>query len=121
MFRSFKLKIAFSSVLMTTLLLMGFGLFCVQMTWRVGLDRIDRELRALVDSDMRKSHSSKHWERFDEALKRMYSAQADKQFVLSVSDTQGVLLFESDEWKREIAPQTIPRSIPPYRSLKTNR
>jgi heavy metal sensor kinase len=118
MLRSFKLKIAFSSVLLTTLLLMGFGLFCVQMTWRVGLDRIDRELRALVDSDMRKSHSSKHWERFDEALKRMYSAQEDRQFVISVSDTHGALLFESPSWKEEIAPQTIPRSIPPEKEFE---
>jgi heavy metal sensor kinase len=118
MFGSFKFKIALSSVLLTAILLMGFGLFCVQMTWRVGLDRIDRELRALVDADMRKSHSSKHWERFDEALKRMYAAQAEKQFVLSVSDTQGILLFESDEWKQEIGPQLIPRSIPPEQEFE---
>jgi len=113
MIRSFKLKIVFSSVLLSGALLAAFGFFCIQMTYRVGLDRIDRELRALVDADMRKSHTDKHWERYNDALKRMYRSQAGKAFVLSVSEKEGKILFESDGWKQDIATGTIPRPAPP--------
>ena len=113
MLHSFKLKIVFTSVLLTGILLVAFGLFCVQMTWRVGLDRIDRELRALVDADMRKSHTDQHWERYDEALKRMYRTQSDKQIILSVSRSEGDILFESDVWKEQIKHGSIPRPAPP--------
>lgn len=118
MIRSFKLKLVLSSVLLTALLLSGLGLFSLRMSWRVGLDRMDRELRAVVDADMRKSQNLKHWERFDEALKRMYASQSEKQFLLSVSDTAGSPLFESGEWKSQIGQGETPRSTPPRRELE---
>ena len=65
MLRSFKLKIVFSSVLLSGALLLAFGFFFIQMSYKIGIDRTDRELRALVDADMSKSQPSNHWNRFN--------------------------------------------------------
>jgi heavy metal sensor kinase len=112
MFRSFKLKIALSSVLLSGTLLLAFGLFFVEMSYKIGIDRTDRELRALVDADMRKTQPRNHWKRFDESLKTLFGENAAKQFILKVVDAQDTLLFESSQWQVEIGDAPIPRPAP---------
>jgi two-component system heavy metal sensor histidine kinase CusS len=108
MLRSFRLKIALSSVLLSGALLTGFGLFFLQMSYRIGIDRIDRELRALVDADMGKSQPSNHWNRFNESLTGFFGEAADKQFLLRVTDQQNQPLFESAQWEKELLGAVLP-------------
>jgi two-component system heavy metal sensor histidine kinase CusS len=110
MIRSFKLKIALFSVLLSGTLLLAFGLFFIQMSYKIGIDRTDRELRALVDADMRKTQPSNHWNRFDDSLKTLFGENADKQFILKVSNDRNEPLFESVQWLEEIGAATIPLS-----------
>ncbi|VGO15240.1 Sensor protein CzcS [Pontiella desulfatans] len=119
MIRSFKLKIALFSVLLSGALLTGFGLFFIQMSYRIGIDRIDRELRALVDADMGKSQPSNHWNRFNDSLTGFFGDAADKQFLLRVSDKKNQPLFESAQWEKELvgavlpsAPKAPPAEVP---------
>ena len=72
MLRSFKIKIALLNVLLSGILLCAFGLFFIQMSYKIGIDRTDRELRALVDAELRKTQPRNHWIRFDESLKNLY-------------------------------------------------
>jgi heavy metal sensor kinase len=108
MWRSFKIKIGLLSVCLSGLLLLAFSLFFIQTSYRIGLDRTDRELRALVDSEMRKVQPENHWARFDESLKSLYGDPAEKQVLLQVSDRQKQILFESPQWPKEIQINTLP-------------
>ncbi len=107
MFRSFKLKIVLFNVLLSGILLLGFGLFFIQMSYKIGIDRTDRELRALVDAELRKTQPRNHWRRFDEALHALYGETASKQFILSVQDHQNEFLFQSNEWNPAIRDAAI--------------
>jgi signal transduction histidine kinase len=98
MLRSFKLKIGLLSVVLSGALLGGFGLFFLEMIHRIGIDRADRELRALVEADIRKTQPRNHWARFDGSLRTLYGDSAGRQFVLKVVDEYGDPLFISPQW-----------------------
>ncbi|VGO23389.1 sensor histidine kinase [Pontiella sulfatireligans] len=108
MIRSFKLKIALFSVLLSGAMLLAFGLFFLQMSYKIGIDRTDRELRALVDADMSKSQPSNHWNRFNDSLTGFFGEAADKQFLLRISDKQNQPLFESAQWEEELVGAVLP-------------
>jgi heavy metal sensor kinase len=110
MIRSFKLKIVLSSVLLSGALLMAFGFFFIQMSYKIGIDRTDRELRALVGADMSKSQPSNHWNRFNESLKGLFGETAAKQFILRITDKHNQPLFESPEWETELMGAVLPRA-----------
>jgi len=108
MFRSFKFKFGLYSVVLSGALLLGFSLFFLQMIHRFGVDRIDRELRALVEADIRKTQPRNHWQRFNGSLKTLYGDRAETQFVINVTDQAGELLFASDGWQERFVPAVPP-------------
>ena len=95
---SFKLKIALLTVLLSGAVLLGFGLFAVSVIHRIGLTRIDRELQALGDAQVRRPQPLDHWPRFDNSLGLMYGHGARKQVVIEVTDTDGANLYVSEQW-----------------------
>ena len=107
-------------MLISGILLLGFGLFFIRMTYKIGIDRTDRELRALVDAEMRKTQPRNHWMRFDESLRALYGESNGKQFVLQVFDHQNKLLFQSDQWQEEIGDAPILQP-PPFVSSGQER
>ncbi|MDF7825089.1 ATP-binding protein [Pontiellaceae bacterium B12227] len=116
MIRSFKLKIALSSVLLSGALLLAFALFFIQMSYKIGIERTDRVLRALVDADMGKAQPSNHWNRFNESLSSLFRETAAKPFILRVTDNRNKVLFESAQWEDELAGAMLPipkKAAPP--------
>ncbi len=111
MFRSFKLKFGIYSVALTGVLLMGFSLFFLQMIHRIGIDRTDRELRALVEGNIRRTQPRNHWARFDGSIKTLYGDEADRQFVLKVIDDNNEVLFTSSQWPAEAAALKPPAPV----------
>lgn len=122
MLRSFRLKIALLSMLITGALLLGFGLFFLRMSYKIGLDRTDRELRAVVDAELRKTQPRNHWNRFDESLHNLFGDANGKHFILKVYDQQNGLLFQSTSWQEEIgdAPVLHPPPIEHGRHERMN-
>ena len=109
--RSFRLKIGLLCVALSGLLLSGFGLFALSALNRVGLERVDRELRALADATIRKSQPPGHWARFDGSLHTIYGENASKQFVVRTTLPDGQLLYETAPWPAALSREAIP--LPP--------
>jgi heavy metal sensor kinase len=111
MLRSFKLKFGLYSVVLSGLLLLAFSLFFLQMIYRIGMDRTDRELRALVEANIRKTQPRNHWQRFDGSIKTLYGDDTARQFILKVLGTNGEVLFTSPQWPVEASGLEIPAPV----------
>ena len=111
MLRSFKLKFGIYSVALSGVLLLGFGLFFLQMIHRIGIDRTDRELRALVEGNIRRTQPRNHWARFEGSIKTLYGDDAERQFVLKVIDNSNEVLFTSPQWPSEASALKTPAPV----------
>ncbi len=112
MVRSFRLKISLLSVGISGCVLLAFGLSFVAMIERAGRERIDRELHALADEQLRRPGPPERWALFADSLQAVHEAGAEKQFVVRVSDRHGDLIFVSPLW-----PQDVPHGeLPPMPS-----
>lgn len=108
---SFRLRIALLSVGISGLMLAGFAVFAVAALNRVGLDRIDRELRALADAQVRRLQPEDNWRRFDDSLRAIYGADATKQFVVHVVRTDGEPLYASTHWPAQCPRDALPLDL----------
>ncbi|MEI7899287.1 MAG: ATP-binding protein [bacterium] len=108
---SFRLKIGLLCVVLSGLLLTGFGLFALSVLNRVGLERIDRELRALADSTVRQSQPPGHWQRFDDSLLTIYGDGAAKLFVLKTTQPDGTLLYKTTPWPSSLPQASLPLAL----------
>jgi two-component system, OmpR family, heavy metal sensor histidine kinase CusS len=101
MLRSFRLKIGILSVCLSGCILLAFGLFFIVVIEQVSRERVDRELRALAEEQVRRPAPPEHWTHFDDSLQTLYKAGGEKQFVIKVTDTQGDSLYVSPQWPAE--------------------
>jgi len=65
----FRFKIASLSLLISGLLVVGFGVFFLVVIGRVGMARIDQELTAVGEVQLRGEHPRDHWPSFGESLR----------------------------------------------------
>ena len=65
----FRVKIAVFSVLISGAVLIAFGLFFLTVIGRVAMDRMDREVLTLGESQLHVWHPKEHWEDFDRSLR----------------------------------------------------
>ena len=103
---SFRLKIALLSGLLTGLLLVASGVFLWQLTYRMELERIDRELRTLGAPPLERVLGGDHWVRFEEALHFVAGTNAAPSFILWVQEGDRVL-HQSSNWPAGIAPESF--------------
>ncbi len=111
MLRSFRLKIGLLCVALSGLLLFGFGWFALSVLGRVGLERVDRELRALADATVRKSQPPGHWARFDAELRTMYGEDEARRFLVKATLANGEELYASPDWAAARVGATAPASL----------
>ena len=107
MCRSFRLKLGLLSVVLSGLVLLGLSRFAMSVLERVGIERIDRELRALAEAQVRKIQPPGHWRRFDESLRAMYDQGGAKQFLVKATHANGEPLYASSGW-----PERFSRDLP---------
>lgn len=109
----FRFKIASLSLLMSGLLVVGFGVFFLATINRVGMARIDDEIRALGEPQVRGQHPPTHWPSFDRSLLFIYGDEPTQRFALSVLDTAGGIIFTSEYWPPELTGIPVPDLRPP--------
>jgi two-component system, OmpR family, heavy metal sensor histidine kinase CusS len=108
MLRSFRLKIALLSVCLSGGILLAFGLFFMSVIRKVGRDRVDSELRALADAQVRIPQPPEHWERFASSIRSLYGEGAGRRVVLRALSRSGGLLYASPEWPAEATDGRLP-------------
>ena len=96
--RSFKVKVALLAVLFSGLVLAAFAFLAVTVIERTGLARVDRELLALGDPQVRRPQPPNHWEHFDHSLGVLYGEDQSDQYVIRVLDRGRQLLYVSPHW-----------------------
>jgi heavy metal sensor kinase len=120
MLRSFRLKIAFMTLCLSGLMLLAFGFFAVSALNRVAIERIDRELIALADTQVRREQPRDHWHRFDASFHSMYGTEESKQFIVKATLQSGEVLHTTENWPAGLPQDALPlqtQSVPPQSSL----
>lgn len=106
--RSFRLKIALLSMLVSGSILLAFGGFFLALIYRVGLDRMDREIRALGESQLRARPRRDVGRDFERSLHFIYG-EREQRFVLRLSDELGETLYQSPQWPEALSDRNLPR------------
>jgi heavy metal sensor kinase len=114
MLRSFRLKIGLLCVVLFGVLLVAAGWYAEGIMTRISRARIDRELRALADSQIRMAHPPGHWPRFYHSVLSMYRSSSDSgrvPVVLQVSTLDGSVIYASDESSTLLPKGSLPLSL----------
>jgi two-component system heavy metal sensor histidine kinase CusS len=111
----FRFKIAMISFAVSGALLTAFGVAFFAFIYSSGLDRMDREIRSMVDSSLRGGHPDRYWEDFGSSLKVMYGEGGIERIALWVADPKDRILFSSENAPKELA--TLPLPELPFNPL----
>ena len=115
MMRSFRVKLVLLATVASGVVLLAFAAFSLSTIRRVGLERIDRELQALADAQIRGPHPPGHWARFDDSLGALYGTVRQGQCVMMALDNAGRPLFVSSRWPGNLAPADLGIPMAPGR------
>jgi len=105
--RSFKLRMALLSVCTSGIILVALVAICVSAISRIGMERIDRELQALGDAQLRGPRPRWHWSLFDESLASMYGEDKASPLIIRVYDRDGHSIYVSPQWPAEVKGATL--------------
>jgi two-component system, OmpR family, heavy metal sensor histidine kinase CusS len=120
--RSFQLKIAVVTLLLSGLCLCVFGGLAWAVFYRMGLDRIDMEIRSWGQKQLSRRRVVREWERFDQDMQTVFGANRSRDSVmLLIRDRQGGIVYRSANWPstldlRELPSPVVmagPASLPP--------
>lgn len=109
----FRFKIASWSLCISGLLVIGFGVFFLVTISRVGMARIDEEIRALGEGQIRGPLPADHWSNFDRSLNYIYGDEPKQRIAVRVLDAGGGVLFTSADWSEELNDIHVPQLVPP--------
>ncbi len=104
----FRLKIALFSVLISGTILIAFGLHFLSVISRVQLERLDREILTLGESQLHVVHPKEHWQNFGDSLRSIYGEQHQDDLIIQVRGGQQDILYASSGWPKEIALSSFP-------------
>jgi len=97
----FKWKIALLSLGVSGILLAGFGFLCLEVLQKVGMDRMDREIKALAEAQLRTRHPLEHWRNFDVSLDFIYGGEGTLP-AIHVRDIGGEAIYSTKDCPKSI-------------------
>ncbi|MBT8481413.1 MAG: HAMP domain-containing protein, partial [Myxococcales bacterium] len=116
---AFRLRIALLSLAISGVLLVGFGIFFLTTIQSVGLERVDREIRAVAASQLRSRQPPGRWRNVERSLRFVYGDESSARLAIQVRDARREILFTSPSFPSEIGSLTPPEL--PFRSRPTDR
>jgi heavy metal sensor kinase len=115
MFKSFRLRVAFLSALLSGFALAGFGAFAWWMIHDIKIRQIDADLISHVEREARRMVPPEAWQRLEEdILPRTLGARDPRHVLLLVEDETGNIVYRSAHWPAgiDVAQFTWP-TLPP--------
>lgn len=106
---SFRAKIALLAGLISAMLLVGSGAVLWRVSYQFNLDRLDREIRSLGQSNLDRVQGGDHWARLQDALKFVAGSRHSTAFILWVRHERRVI-YQSPDWPAGLAPESFPGS-----------
>ncbi len=104
----FRVKIALLSVLLSGLVLVGFGLYSFSVMNKVNMDRIDREILTLGQGHLAVGPPRGYWQNFEESLRFIYREGRSENLIVQIKDPGNEVLFQSSNWPAEITADAFP-------------
>jgi len=114
--RSFRLRILVLSVVVSGLVILGFGAW----TWTMihdltGIHRLDSELVALASGQASAPADGRAWRAFEDALARLSEADPTHQLAFAVLSRTGENIYRSAPWPEDLLPRLgHPENSPPH-------
>ena len=105
--RSFKLKMALFAAGTSGVIFLAFALLFMGMIRRVGLERIDRHLQAVAESQLRRPPYGGGWAHVDAALASLYGDERPKQFLVKVVERGGQTAYASPRWPAALTVEAL--------------
>ncbi|MBI5369423.1 MAG: HAMP domain-containing protein [Planctomycetes bacterium] len=108
----FRWKIVLLSLLPSGGVVLSFGLYFHALVSRVGMERVDREIYALAQSQLYGRHPAEHWSSFDQSLRFIHGDDSGSRMAVVVRGPQEELLYASPDCPAEVRRLLAPSSGP---------
>jgi heavy metal sensor kinase len=109
--RSFRVRIALLSSLLSAAVLLAFALWAWQAVQRTNLRRIDQSIRELGDRHLGMRLPPQYWQYATESLEFVLGNLRDNPFILLVKGRDGNLVHVSSNWPDELPASEFPTPI----------
>ena len=108
MIRSFRLRLALLSALLTGLVLLLFGAASWWLIRESKTQRLDTELRAFAEREVNRERSAAQWQAETQRLASALGLANPQDVVLLLQDASGQTLYQSGDWPAAFAPAQLP-------------
>lgn len=105
--RSFRVRIALMSSLLSAIVLLAFGLWTWNAVQRTSMRRIDQTIRELGDRHLGTRQGPQHWQQVRESLEFVLGDLSANPFILLVKGRDGSVINASENWPQELAPESF--------------
>lgn len=109
--RSFRVRIALLSTLLSGAVLLAFGLWTWQAVRRTSLLRIDQSIRESGNRYLGMPRGPQYWDHVNEALESVLGDIQSNAFIMLVKGRQGETLRKSGNWPDELAAENFPTPV----------
>ena len=106
--RSFKLRIALLSTLLSGAVLVVFGSLTLASVQRINLQDIDKDIREFGHRHLREFGGPRHWERVSEAARFLRGDGEEDALILLVKDSSGRAEYASPNWPADFTIEAFP-------------
>ncbi len=109
--RSFRLRIALLSTLISAVVLVAFGLWTWELVQRTGFRRVDQSIRELGERHLVMRQPPQYWEHARESLEFVLGEVKANPFIFLVKGRDGKILHVSDNWPLDIDRDQFPTPV----------
>lgn len=109
--RSFQVKLAALSLVLSGVLLCLFGAFAWVAFYRMSLSRLDNEIKSWAKQALSKQRVVREWDRFAEDMNGVFARGGGAEsgnVILLVRDRQGRTVYQSPSWPSALRAEQFP-------------
>lgn len=114
LWRSFRVRLAVLSALMTLLLLGAFGVYALAVVQRISLARVDTEMRDIARQCLARPANAVGWQEMESRLQAVYATESGPDLVLLAIEHGPSVLYASADWPAALDAGRFPEPPEPF-------